>query len=100
MNNRKLDVICEFTKEDEIIPMRIRVQDDDGERHVFTIKGYKNLSGRGAYTTPDGVYVNNDILVFLCKIDVFGTAQYIRLYYSLSKSSWSMGSYPKGHDQI
>ncbi|MCR5667376.1 MAG: hypothetical protein K6G01_11190 [Eubacterium sp.] len=87
---KKLDVICEFTKEDEIIPMRIRVTDSDGEFHAYTIKGYKNLSGRGAYTTPDGVYVTNDILVFACKIEVWGKERVVRLYYHLSKSKWYM----------
>ena len=90
--NNKLDVICEFTKNDEIIPMRIRVADDDGQLHTYNIKAYKNLSGRGAYTTPDGIYVTNDTLVFICKIEIFGMEQLVRLYYSISKSRWRMGA--------
>ena len=30
--------------------------------HAFTIKSYEDLSHKGAYVTPDGMYVTNNIL--------------------------------------
>ena len=86
----KIDVICQHSCDGSVIPLRVRVTDEEGERHIFTIKEYKNLSGDGAYTTPDGVYVTNDIMVFDCTITVFEAKKQIRLYYEVSKSRWAM----------
>ena len=46
--------------------MRIRVT-EDGETHTYTIKEYKQITVDGAYTTPDGVYVCNGIIIFDCQ---------------------------------
>ncbi|MBQ1547749.1 MAG: hypothetical protein IIZ61_05080, partial [Lachnospiraceae bacterium] len=92
-NKRKIpaDVICEFTKDGEIFPMRVRIADDDGELHAYTIKEYRIVSGNGSsYVTPDGIYVTNDIIIFECHITVFNRQKTIRLYYWTTKSEWSL----------
>ena len=84
-----LDVICQHCHDGPIIPIRIRVK-EDGEEYVYTIKGYKQISVDGAYTTPDGVYVTSDYLIFECKIAVFGQMKTIRLYFNKRNIAWSI----------
>ena len=91
-DKKKLDVICEFARDGRIIPMRIRLMDDDGQFQAYTIKRYREISGRGTYTTPDGVFVTNSIIVFDCRIEVFGSERSLRLYYNISHSEWSISA--------
>lgn len=39
MDNR-IDLICQHTMDGKIIPMRMRLRDEDGELQEYTIKGY------------------------------------------------------------
>ncbi len=91
VRRQPIDVICQHRKDGEIIPMRLRLCDDDGEPHAFTIKSYKDLSHKGAYVTPDGMYVTNNILVFECRIEVFGVRRLVRLYYNQTNNIWEIG---------
>ena len=84
---KNLDVICQHCCNGEIIPLRIRIA-EDGELHSYTIKGYKNVSVDGAFTTPDNVYVTSNTVVFECIIEVFGHQKAIRLYYNKRNSEW------------
>ena len=85
-----VDVICLHYQDGSMIPLRIRVADEDGELHTSTIKDYKDLSGRGAYTTADGIYVTDRILLFECRIQVLGQLRRVRLYYNRSSEIWSI----------
>lgn len=89
-NIDKIDVICQHSADGTIIPLRVRVADEEGINHIYNIKEYRNLSMNGAYMSADGIYVTNDIIVFECSIVVFGTKKSIRLYYRVSKSRWTM----------
>ena len=76
--NREVDVICQFTSEGGIIPIRIRVADEDGQYQTFNIKGYKengHLQGIRSY---------------LCKIQVLGTTRYVTLILSVADFTWHM----------
>ncbi len=85
-----VDVICQHTKDGDIIPMRVRVTDEDGIYQAYSIKQYRIVSKDGAYTTPDGIFVCNKTMVFECKITVFGQAKSIRLYYEIEKGTWKL----------
>ena len=87
---KDVDVICSFSHDGVITPLRIRMTDEDGQRQAFNIKEYRDLSGLGARTMPDGVYVANNTLVFECKICVFRHLRLIRLYYNPPKMIWKM----------
>ncbi|MCR5099642.1 MAG: hypothetical protein K6B14_11955 [Lachnospiraceae bacterium] len=87
---KKLDVICMMGGDDVVIPLRIRIEDDDGVRQAYSIKDCRDISHRGTCTRPDGVFVTNEMLVFACKIDVFGALRPITLYYDTGKSRWTM----------
>lgn len=43
MDNR-VDLICQHTMEGNIIPLKIRLRDEDGELQEFAVKGYRDKS--------------------------------------------------------
>ncbi len=88
---RTLLILEAYTDRDDR-PIRIRYADEDGDVQVHTIKEYRDLSHRGTFTNPDGVYITNEMLVFLCKISAFGQDKRIMLYYDASKSKWMMSA--------
>ena len=59
-----IDVICMHSKDGKMVPLRIRVTDEEGLNQSFTIKEYRELSHQGTYTRPDGVYVTGETLIF------------------------------------
>ena len=46
-----VDVICKHSYDGEIIPLCIRIKDDEREYHSFKIKSYKSLFHLGSYVT-------------------------------------------------
>ena len=87
-----VDVICQHNRDGEVIPLRLRVCDEEGELHAYTIKGYRDLTGRGTYTTRDGIYVTDHMLVFECHIMVFGRIRTVRLCYDQARNLWALRS--------
>ncbi len=87
---REVDVICLNSSDGTIIPMRVRMTDDDGLRQAYNIKEYRDLSHQGTRTTPDGVYVTNNTLIYECKILVLDRIRTIRLYFDSSEMIWRM----------
>ena len=90
MKPTNVDVICQHTKDGDVIPMRVRVTDEDGTYQAYTIKQYRKVSKDGAYTTPDGIFVCNKTMIFECKITVFEQDKTIRLYYELERGTWKI----------
>lgn len=88
--NRAVDVICQHTKEGKLIPIKLRLQDDEGEFQTYAVKGYKDLSHKGSYIMPNGITATNNIFPFDCKIVVFGREQIVHLYYNSSDHIWRM----------
>ncbi len=80
-NLQAVDVICQHSRDGSLIPIRVRVVDDDGDLQTYTIKGYRQLPHQGTRTMPDGVHVSNETLIYECNIINFGTKKMIRLYY-------------------
>lgn len=76
------DVICQHKIDGSIIPLKIRITDEDGEYQVYNIKSYKDVSNRTAYTMPNGTSVTpaNHLWKFECKISVFNTLKRIQLF--------------------
>ena len=87
---KPIDVICQHSRDGTLIPLRIRVRDDEGEYQTYTVQGYRDLSHLGTRTMPDGVYVTDNTLVFECSILVFGRKKMIRLYYEPGGTVWKM----------
>ena len=87
---QKVDVICQHSADGTVIPLRVRLVDEDGQKQVFNIKEYMDISHKGSYTTHDGVFVTDRNLVFECKIVVLDTVRKITLYYAPSTAFWTM----------
>ena len=85
-----VDVICQHSRDGSLIPIRVRVVDEEGEFQSYTIKGYKDISHQGTRTMPDGIYVSNNTYIFECQITVFGRPKMIRLYYEPGHTIWRM----------
>ncbi len=79
---QNVDAIVLYTKEGEVIPLKIRLTDENGERREFVIKKYRSVGGRGTQTLPDGMYIAGDTLAFECYIQVAEQMRMIRLYHS------------------
>ena len=111
-----IDVICQHSQDGSIVPLKIRVRDDDGEYQAYMIQGFRRqdvVKGSGEYglpahgragyetetmrserrggiTTKDGVYINSHVTVYECQITTFGHKRRIRLYYNEESGIWSM----------
>lgn len=85
---RVADVICQHTRDARIIPIKIRLQDDDGEFQTYTIRAYKDLTHYGNYVLPNGISTSNHMWRFECKIQVFGVEKRIRLFYNSVDNKW------------
>lgn len=82
-----IDVICQHCRDGSIIPIKIRVQDEEQIFHTYVIKSYIPIS-KDKVLLPNEVFVTNDILRYDCKIEVFGVVKKIRLHYDKSKVMW------------
>lgn len=88
-NDKVLDVICQHKADRTIIPLKIRLRDEDGEFQTFAIRAYKDLTSYGRYNMPNGfVCAMNHIYKFECKIAVFDREQTIRLVYNSTDNEW------------
>ena len=91
MNARQqIDVICQFKKDGTIIPIKMRLQDENGETQSYVIQGYIEYPPGSNYTIPGGFSATNTIHVFKCKILCFGTEKILYIYYNSSNSTWSL----------
>ena len=41
---RKVDVICQHSSDGNIMPLKIRFEDEDGQWQTYIIKEYKDIS--------------------------------------------------------
>lgn len=90
-NERDADVICQHNKDGTIIPLKIRIKDDDGESQTYFIKSYKDLSTNGDFVLPNGVGISGRHLwSFECKIQVFNLLKRIRLFYNTVDGRWKV----------
>ena len=90
-NAQSVDVICQHSKDGTIIPIRVRLVDEDGSIQTYTIKNYKDVSHNGTRTMPDGVFISDKTFAYECQIVVFGRYKMIRLYYDPFNSQvWRM----------
>lgn len=89
-NNKFIDVICQHTSKGEIIPMRIRVLDEDGMYQTYNIKSYKEISHPGTYNSPYGTLVHNNNWLFSCTIQVFEQNKTLTLFYNTSDNLWKL----------
>ena len=88
--HRIADVICQHKRDGTIIPIKLRLMDDDGEYQTYAVRSYKDLTHYGDYAMPNGVSAVNHIWTFECKIVVFGIEKRIRLHYNAYDNRWKV----------
>ena len=87
----EVDVICDHKSDGSIIPLRLRFMNEDGEYETFNIKGYRQVTNKGSYTTEDGLYITGSTFLFECMIIAMNSRRIIRLYYEPSvKTKWRL----------
>ena len=89
--SHNIDVICQHKADGDIIPLRFRLKNEDGEYETYKISGYRCLSHPGAYMTPDGVMVTGNVYVFECTVVILDYKKLVRLYFDKSICRWKMG---------
>ena len=88
----EVEVMCKFGRDGSIIPIQIKVEDEDQQRHVFKIKKYKPPEVH--LKTEPGYYDVSrhtpDILDFECYIQVFEVEKRVTLRYFLALHKWTL----------
>ena len=84
-----IEVICQHCKDGSIIPIKIRLQDEDDLYQVYMIKSSRQLE-KGASILPSEGFIYGDVLRYECKIEVFGVQKRIRLHYNKSQTKWNI----------
>lgn len=95
-NNKKnqklnyVDVICQHNKNGKIIPIKVRVIDEDGEIQTYLIKDYKDLTHYSNTTNDKEEYVKatSHIRNYQCHIQVFDRLKTIELFYNSNEQRW------------
>lgn len=85
-----VDVICQYTKDGQLIPLRIKIKDEDGMYQTFTIKRYKELSHAGNHTTPYGTINHSLHWNFLCQVQVLNKLINIELFFNGNDHLWKI----------
>ena len=86
--SKAADVICQHNCDGGIIPLKIRITDDDGEFQTYKIKAYKNLTHCSKSTLSSETNLIDHIWKFECKIEVFGRERRINLMYNAYDNKW------------
>ncbi len=83
------DVYCVHQTDGSIIPIKIRIEDEDGQRQSYLVRGYRQVDFDGNSVLPSGMDVgSNSNLNFECKIVVFDTEKIIKLLYRKYDGKW------------
>lgn len=85
-----IDVICQHKADRSIIPIKIRLRDEDGEFQTFVIKSYKVLCSPRDQGASGGIPSTSHTWKFLCKIACFGMEKSIRLFYNSYDNYWKI----------
>lgn len=85
---RSADVICQHTKDGKLIPLKLRIEDDDGELQSYSIRSYRPLSVGGDVVLPNEVTVAKSIYRYECKLCIWGREKIINLFYHAYEKVW------------
>ena len=82
---QSLDVICQHKKDGTIIPLKIRLQDEDGEYQSYMVKSYRQ-SGMSASANPPSY----STVMFECKINAFGQDRIVGISFNYMDGLWKV----------
>lgn len=93
VDDQVIDVICQHKTDGSIIPIKIKLQDEDGEFQIYKIYAYKMLLENGIHIMPNGVKIGNHIWTYECRINVFGCLKTMYLMYNINDGKWKCRSH-------
>ena len=85
-----IDVICQYTKEGNIIPMRLRVQDEDGLFKTYSVKSYREKTQAENGKTPYGTIKHGQNWSFECTIQVVNKILTVELFFNGKDNLWKV----------
>jgi len=90
--DNKIDVICQNCRDGSIIPLKIRLVDEDEQIQQYIIKQYKETTQTGVYSLPSGVKVQygEQLRSFECKIESFQREKTIGIIYNPKSQIWKI----------
>lgn len=94
--SKNIDMICQHNTDGSIIPLRIRMEDDDGMMQEYKVRAYKDLSYRGnMFDMPDVSRIHTSgIYPFDVRIESFGCERTLRLFYNSYEHTWKLAGHP------
>lgn len=90
--NKNIDMICQHNADGSIIPLKMRIEDDDGMMQEYKVRSYKDLKYKSElFEMPDvGRVHSSGIYPFDVKIESFGREQTLRLFYNSYEHTWKL----------
>lgn len=88
--SRTADVICQHKRDGTIIPIKIRIEDDDGEFQTYKVRSYKDLTQYTGHDAQNRTNAVSHIWKYECKIAVFGMEKRINLFYYALDNRWKV----------
>ena len=85
---RSADVICQHKKDGTIIPLKLRIEDEDEKLQSYSIRSYRPMSLGGNVLLPNEVAVAKTIYRYECKLCIWGKEKIINLYYHTYEKVW------------
>ena len=98
-SDKAVDVICQHNSDGTMIPLKVRLVDEDGLVQTYKIKSFKDLSHKGAFTMPNGIVATSSVLPFECKVQCFGSERSIMMYYLANEHVWKLTA-PYGRNNL
>ena len=90
--NKNIDMICQHNADGSIIPLKIRMEDDDGMMQEYKVRAYKDLKYKGdLFDMPDVSRIHTSgIYPFEVKIESFGHVRILKLFYNSYEHTWKL----------
>lgn len=83
-----VDVICQHTAGGDVIPLKIRIQDEDGAFQVYRVRSYRDVTDMSRPGKEGEILARNHMWCFECKISVFRRERRIKLRYNAYENLW------------
>jgi phage gp36-like protein len=89
MRNEPAEVICQHCLDGSIMPIKMRITDESGERQQYSVKAFRELATGEGSTENGKIPATATLRRFDCKISVFESPKDVTLYYNANSGKWS-----------
>lgn len=91
---KSIDVICQHKADGTMIPLKLRLLDEDGAYQEYKVHSFKDLTYKGVPLDQlDMSRIHSSgIFPFECRIESFGHERTIRIFYSSYEHRWKLAS--------